>query len=173
MSLFDQILGAIDNPSKQASSGQLSSIINAVQQLSQETHADPSTIQSLVAIVGKYARPALQQKREAEGNEQTQSFVNQFSGTQPSSQAVNMLFSHPQVEQLVQEAEQRTGLQSGTIQSLLPVVVPLVLNFLQTGTDKENPQGSNSVLESFLDSDRDGDVDIADAMHLAQRHFNL
>ncbi|HBB34157.1 MAG TPA: hypothetical protein DDZ80_18245 [Cyanobacteria bacterium UBA8803] len=172
MSLFNQILSAIENPDQQGSPSQLGNIFNTVQQLSNNNNVDPSTIQSVLSIVGKYARPALQQKRETEGMQETQSFVNQFSGTQPSSQAVNLLFSAPQLQQIIQEIEQRTGLDAGMIQAMLPTLVPLVLNFLQTGTDTHNPQGSNSVLNAFLDTDGDGDVDIADAMQMASRYMN-
>jgi hypothetical protein len=45
------------------------------------------------------------------------------------------------------------------------------LKFLQTGNNTSNPQGSNPVLNSFLDADGDGDVDIADAMKMAGRYF--
>jgi hypothetical protein len=55
---------------------------------------------------------------------------------------------------------------------MLPILVPLVLKFLQTGNNAQNPQGSNPVLNTFLDADNDGDVDIADAMRMAGRYFN-
>lgn len=171
MSLFDQIINAIDSPTQQASSGQLGDILSTVQQLSNNSNTDPSTIQSVLSIVGNYTRSALQQKRSNEGNEQTQEFVNHFGGTNPSSQAVQLLFNTPQIQQIAQEAEQRTGISAGTIQSMLPILVPLVLKFLQTGSQTQNPQGSNPVLNTFLDADGDGDVDIADAMQMAGRYI--
>lgn len=52
-------------------------------------------------------------------------------------------------------------------QQMLPILVPLVLNLLQTGSQTRNPQGgANPVLNAFLDADRDGDVDISDANEL-------
>ena len=171
MSLFEQIINAIDNPTQQASSSQLGDILGTVQQLSNNTNTDPSTIQSVLSIVGGYARSALQQKRDNEGHGPTQEFVNQFGGTNPSTQAVQLLFSTPQIQQIAQEVEQRTGLSAGTVQSMLPILVPLVLKFLQTGSNTQNPQGSNPVLNTFLDADGDGDVDIADAMQMAGRYL--
>ncbi|MDP8966574.1 MAG: DUF937 domain-containing protein [Cyanobacteriota bacterium] len=171
MGLFDQILGAIENPAQQGSSGEVGDILSTVQQLSNNANTDPSTIQSLLSIVGNYTRSALQQKRDTEGHDQTQQFVNQFGGTNPSNQAVQLLFSTPQIQQIAHEAEQRTGLSAGTIQSMLPILVPLVLKFLQTGSSAQNPQGSNPVLNTFLDADGDGDVDIADAMQMAGRYL--
>ncbi len=172
MGLFDQILGALNNPNQQGSLGQLGSIINTVHQLSNSTGTDPSTMQSVIGVVGNYVRSALQQKQATEGNEATQSLVNQYAGTSSNPQAVDSLFSPNIQQQVAQVAAQRTGLDAGTIQQLLPVIVPLVLNFLRSGANAQNTQsGANSVLNSFLDADRDGDVDIADAMQLISRYI--
>jgi hypothetical protein len=49
MSLVDQILSAIDNPKQQASTGQLASILNTVQQLSGSNHTNPATMESALS----------------------------------------------------------------------------------------------------------------------------
>ncbi|MBW4452927.1 MAG: DUF937 domain-containing protein [Nostoc indistinguendum CM1-VF10] len=172
MGLFDQILGAVANPNQQGSLGQLGGIVNSVQQMSDRTGTNPSTIQSVLSIVGSQVRSALQQKQATDGNQAAQTLVNQYAGTSPNPQAVNSLFS-PQIQQQVaQVAAQRTGLDAGIVQQLLPLAVPLVLNFLKSGANAQNPQtGGNSVLNSFLDADGDGDVDIADAIQMASRHM--
>lgn len=172
MGLFDRIINAIDDPNHQGSSGDLSNIFSTIQQLSNNYGAQPSTVQSALSIVGNYVRGALQQKRSTDGNEEALAVVNQYSGTYPNPQAVNRLFSPNQAEQIAQIVAQQTGLNVGTIQQMLPILVPLVLNLLQTGTRGQNPQhGSNPVLSAFLDADRDGDVDIADAMQMAGRYL--
>ena len=173
MGLFDQIINAIDNSNQEASSGQMATILSTMQQLSDSYGADPSTVQSVLSIVGNYVRGALQQKRSTDGNEEAQAVVNQYSGTYPNPQAVHTLFSPNQEDAIAQDAAQQTGLNVGTIQEMLPIVIPLVLNLLQTGTHQQNPQGgSNPVLSAFLDADRDGDVDIADAMQMAGRYLS-
>jgi Bacterial protein of unknown function (DUF937) len=172
MGLFDQILGAVANPNQQGSLGQLGSILNTVNQLSNSTGADPSTMQSVLSVVGGQVRSALQEKQATEGNEAVESLVNQFAGTSPDPQAVDSVFSPGMQQQVAEVVAQRTGLDAAMIQQILPQVVPVVLNFLQSGANAQNPQsGGNSVLNSFLDADNDGDVDIADAMQLASRHF--
>ncbi|MEH2260233.1 DUF937 domain-containing protein [Nostoc sp.] len=172
MGLFDQILGAVANPNQQGSLGEIGSIVNTVQQLSDRTGANPSTIQSVLSIVGGQVRSALQDKQATDGNEATQNLVSQYAGTSPNPQAVNSLFS-PQIQQQVAEvAAERTGLDAGIVQQLLPLAVPLVLKFLQSGANAQNPQGGgNPVLNSFLDADGDGDVDIADAIQMASRYI--
>lgn len=172
MGLFDQILGAIEDPNQQASSGQIASMLSTVQQVSDSYGTDPSTTQSALSIVGNHVRSALQEKRNTEGPEQAQALVNQFSGTYPNPQAVHSLFSPNQLQGVVAAVAQRTGLNAGIVQQMLPILVPIVMNLLQTGTHAQNPQGGNSVLNVFLDADRDGDVDVADAMQMAGRYLS-
>lgn len=172
MGLFEQIVNALDSPDQAATPGQMADILSTTQQLGDSYGADPSTVQSAMSIVGNYVRSALQQKRATEGEAQAQALVNQYSGAYPNPQAVNALFGFSQVQQIVQAVSQKTGLDVNMIQQMLPIVVPLVLNMLQTGTHSQNPQGSNPVLSAFLDSDKDGDVDIADAMQMAGRYLS-
>jgi Bacterial protein of unknown function (DUF937) len=172
MGLFDQILGAVTNPNQQGSLGQLGNIMNTVQQLSGSTGADPSAMQSVLSVVGGQVRSALQEKRATDGPEAVQSLVSQFAGTSANPLAVASLFSPQMQQQVAQIASERTGLDVGMIQQALPMLVPLVLNFLHSGANAENPQGEgNPVLNTFLDADGDGDVDIADAMQMASRYM--
>ncbi|MDJ0746909.1 MAG: hypothetical protein QNJ32_26690 [Xenococcaceae cyanobacterium MO_167.B27] len=54
MSIFNQILSAIDNPETEASTSKLSTILDRVKQLSGNYQANPSAIQSAMSIVGNY-----------------------------------------------------------------------------------------------------------------------
>lgn len=167
MSLVNALLGAIDNPQQQASTSQLGSILNTVQQLSQGTSASPDAMQAAVGIVGKYVQSSLKQKRETEGPAAAMSLVNQFSGTQANNAVVSALLSTEQAQGLMNEVASRTGLSANTIQGFLPTLIPLVLQVLQSGADLDG--SNNSLLTSFLDGDGDGDVDISDVMKIAGR----
>ncbi|NES78828.1 MULTISPECIES: DUF937 domain-containing protein [Okeania] len=170
MGLFDQIVGAINNPNQEASTSQLSSILGTVQQLSGNLGGDSGATQVAMSMLGGYVRSALQQKREESGNGAVQAIINQFAGTDPNPQAVESLFSANQITGIVQSISEKTGFDLSQIQNLLPTLVPLILNLLKTGNDTQNPnQASNNVLNSFLDADGDGDVDISDMMGMASR----
>ncbi len=174
MGLFDQVLNAVNNPETLGSMDDIGGILNTVQQLSGNAGTNSSTMQSAMGVVGNFVRSSLQEKRVNEGEEQAQSIVDQFSGTSPNSQAVNTLFSGAMQQQVVEAIAQRTGLDMTKAQQMLPMLVPLVLQFLQSGTNSQNPQsGVNSVLNSFLDADGDGDVDISDAMGIASRYLGI
>ncbi|NEP89827.1 MAG: hypothetical protein F6K18_25035 [Okeania sp. SIO2C2] len=170
MGLFDQIVGAINNPNQEASTSQLSSILGTVQQLSGNLGGDSGATQVAMSMLSGYVRSALQQKREESGNGAVQAIINQFAGTDPNPQAVESLFSANQITGIVQSISEKTGFDLSQIQNLLPTLVPLILNLLKTGNDTQNPnQASNNVLNSFLDADGDGDVDISDMMGMASR----
>lgn len=172
MGLFDSIIGAISNPEQQGSAGQLGNILNTVEHLSNSTGTDPSTMQSALGIVGNYVRSSLQQKRETEGDEAAQDVVNQYGDANPNPDAVESLFSPFIQQEVAQVVQQRTGLDAGMIQQMLPMLVPIVLNFLKSGADAQNPQaGGNSVLNTFLDSNHDGDFNIADVMQMASQYL--
>ncbi|RMF23396.1 MAG: DUF937 domain-containing protein [Cyanobacteria bacterium J083] len=171
MSLFNQILGAIANPAQEASPSQLTSILYTVKQLSSSYQTNPDTVQSALSVVSKYTRTALQEKKQVGGETQVQNIINEFAGTQASPQAIETLFARGQISDLISQVESQTGLNPGVIQGMLPVLVPLVLKFLKTGNQTNNPLGSNPLVQQFLDADRDGDVDIADALSLASRYL--
>ena len=171
MGLFNQIINAVNNPEQEASSNQLAGIVGTVQQLSNSYQTNPAAMQSAMSIVGNFTRSALQEKRTNQGEQQVQQIINQFGGTQANAQVLQMLFSSNQLQQMTQEITNKTGINSQVVQSMLPSLVPLILNFLKTGANSQNPLGTNSVLNSFLDADGDGDVDIADAMQMASKYL--
>ncbi|BAZ42915.1 hypothetical protein NIES4101_88850 [Calothrix sp. NIES-4101] len=169
MGLFDQILGAVANPNQQGSLAQIGGIMNAVKELSNNTGADSSAMQTVMSIVGGQVRSALQEKQANEGTGAVQALVNQFAGTSANPSAVASLFSPGMQQQVADVAAQRTGIDAATIQQMLPVIVPMVLNFLNSGSSLQGD--GNSVLSTFLDADGDGDIDIADAMQMASKYM--
>jgi uncharacterized protein YidB (DUF937 family) len=169
MSLFDQVLGAIANPAQSASTNQLGTILTAAQALGSQHGVDPGAAQTILSIVGNYAQSSLQQQHQANPG-QAEAIVNQFSGTNPNAQAVQALFTPEIQAQVAQEIAQRTGIDQQQVQSFLPMIVPLVLNLLQMGNNPST--GTNSTLNSFLDADGSGSVDIGDAMQLAAKFMS-
>jgi uncharacterized protein YidB (DUF937 family) len=166
MGLFDQVLGAIADPNAAGDNNQLSGILDVVGQLTGGGQGNSDSVNSVISIVGNYARSALQEQRNTGGD--VQGLVNQFGGTGANNEAVSAVFNNNQLQGLLSEVESKTGLDRGTIESMLPTVLPLVLNFLKTGS---GGQGGNSVLNGFLDADGDGDVDLSDALRMAGQHL--
>lgn len=169
MSIFNLIVNALDNPQQQASVGQLTNIIKTVETLSSNSNISVTALESAMSILGKHTKTALQEKQKQEGENSVQQLINQFAGTQSNNQIVNLLFSQPQIQNILTEIHQKTAIEPKTIQSMMPMLLPLVLNLLKTG--QFNSLTKNSVLTGFLDTNGDGEIDIADALSLAHRYL--
>ncbi|MBD3882217.1 DUF937 domain-containing protein [Phormidium tenue FACHB-886] len=177
MGLFDQIVGAIANPNQQANPDQLSQMLNTVNQAAGSQGVPPAATNDVMSMLGGYVRSSLQQKAATNGRGSVETLVNQFGGTNPSTAALQALFTPTQQQQVAQAISQRTGISASAIVAMLPILVPIVLNFLKAGSQNQSystPQSTNSnpVLSSFLDADGDGDVDIGDAMSMAGRYLS-
>ncbi|BAU12224.1 hypothetical protein LEP3755_27530 [Leptolyngbya sp. NIES-3755] len=173
MSLFDQIMSAVANPQQQASPDQLGSILGMAQQLAGNQGLDSNATQAVMSLLGSHVRSSLQNQQASQGSGHVQALVNQFAGLGSNPQAVSALFPGGGQQQVSENIAQQTGLNAGTIQSMLPVLVPLVLNLLQSGSVQQGGQSAgNPVLNAFLDADRDGDVDVGDVMGMAGQFLN-
>jgi hypothetical protein len=177
MGLFFDVLSSINNPNQQGSVEQLGGIMNAIQQLSASNGIQPSTMQSAVSALGGALQPALRQQQMAGGG--LDSLISQFAGGANPGMGALSSFLTPQLQQTITQAiGQKTGIGGGTIQAMLPVLVPAVMGLLSMGKTKPGVPGmpgvpgGNSLLNAFLDSDRSGSTDLGDVVRFAGRFLN-
>jgi hypothetical protein len=175
MNLFDAFMGAVDNPNQAASVEQLGSIVGTVQQLSGQHGIDPAMMQTVMSMVGGQLRSSLQAQQTTMGPDHVQNLLSQLSAGNTSagnvgSSALESLLTPQMQQELAATISQKTGLDSSMILNLLPMLVPIVLQFLQGGAQGNFQTSTNNpLLSMFLDQDRDGDFDIGDAMNMAAR----
>ena len=164
MSLFDAIVGAIANPDQQGNTDQLSSILGAVQSLTGSHTGDPNNSTNLMSAVGSVVQSALQNHQANVGTDGVTNLVNQVASGDVSN-PVQALFGG-QEQQVVDTISQQTGIDASQISGMLPTILPMVLQLLQSGNSSS---GGNSVLNTFLDGNQDGSVDLGDLMSQAGR----
>jgi hypothetical protein len=174
MGLFDQIVDAINNPAQEASPDQLGNILNTVQQVAATQGIDLSKAQSILSVLSPYVRDALQQQRTTQGESTATALVNQLASGGGNLQALQGLMNPNQQQQVAQDVAQKTGLDISAIQNMLPVLIPVVMNLLKMGNTSQQggATGGNPLLNAFLDADKDGDVDLGDALSLASRYLS-
>ncbi|HEY9644139.1 MAG TPA: DUF937 domain-containing protein [Coleofasciculaceae cyanobacterium] len=182
MGLFFDVLSAINNPNQQANVEQLGSLVNSVQQLSQQTGLDMGTTQNVISALGSAIRPVLQEQSSAMGGQQFAKVLSQLGGggklgglmgAAGGAGMLQALIPAQMQQQLAQTVAQKTGLDAAMIQSLIPTLIPIAINFLNMGANKPGtPGGANPLLSAFLDGDRDGDTDLGDVMKFASRFMN-
>ncbi|PSF37482.1 DUF937 domain-containing protein [Aphanothece hegewaldii CCALA 016] len=186
MGLFYDILSSINNPELEGDVSSLETLTKTVQDLANNNGIDPSTTQTMISTVGNYLRSTLKDQRSTVGNQQLENLITQASGSNnldgllgslgglaggtASTALIQSLIPESVQQQMVNSIAQKTGLNAEMIRGLIPVLIPVVLGLLKMGTPKTSSlPGNNPILNSFLDGDKDGDVDLGDAFKFASR----
>jgi hypothetical protein len=173
MSMFFDVLSAINNPDSSANVPQLASIMNSVQSLTTNRGMQPNQVQSMVSIVGNMIRPVLKQQQTTIGTGRLENLISQVVASGASGSSLTSLLSPQLMQQISETVTKQTGMSPNLVQSALPTVVLAVLGMLQMGAPQTGAWGnSNPLLNSFLDSDGDGDNDLGDVMKFANRFLN-
>ncbi|MEO0452565.1 MAG: DUF937 domain-containing protein [Verrucomicrobiota bacterium] len=171
MGLFDLIIDSIANPEQKTEPTDLSGLLDSIQNVAQQKDTSADMMQTVISALGKHVKTGL---KEYTGS--TEELVEEVaSAPEASSDLLGKLFGSQGPEKVSEEVSQNTGLNSQTILSLLPVLVPIVMRLFQSGGTKESSSQKsqlNPLLQGFLDSDRDGDVDLADVLKLAGPYLN-
>ncbi|ELR96234.1 DUF937 domain-containing protein [Gloeocapsa sp. PCC 73106] len=172
MGLFFDVLSAINNPNQAASIDQLSQVTNSVNDVASTNGLDPSNMQGVMSSLSGFLRPALQQKM-AGGSNPLESMMGQFTGGGGAglSDLTSLLPGNLQTE-MISGMAQKTGLDSSMLQGMLPKLLPAVMGLLNMGKTTGGMGGGNPLLKAFLDSDRDGDVDLGDVFKFSNRFLN-
>lgn len=165
MGLFFDVLSAINNPNQNATVDQLGQLTGTVQQLAASHGVDPSTMQNVLSQLGGVLRPALQQQS---GGSQLGGLVSQLAGSGAAASALSSFLTPQLQQQIVSAVSSRTGVDASLIQSMLPTLIPVVLNLLHMGSSSN---GSNPLLAAFLNSNAQGG-DLGDVLKFSSRFLN-
>ncbi len=168
MGIFDQVMGAIQDPNREASIGQLGQIVSMAQQAAQASNANSSTTQQAASVVGGFVQSALREKQQTQGMDAVLDLVKQ--GTTDGAGVLPKLFTPDQQSAVADAVAEKTGLDANQVMLMLPMVIPIVMKFLNQGSAKAGTQAQgNPLVTAFLDGDGDGDVDMGDVLKLAGR----
>lgn len=171
MSLFFDVLSAINNPQQQANIAQLEAVTNTVQQLAGNHGVDANQMQAVLSAVGGALQPAL--KQHSGGG--LDSLISEAIGSGGGASALQSLITPHLQNQMISSIAQSTGLPTGTLQTLVPALIPVVLRLLNMGKGQTAPgqSASNSLLTAFLgDANQDGNTDLGDVLKFAGRFLN-
>ena len=167
MGLFDQVMKAVADPSRQANASQLTQILGSAKQVARDNNADSDTMQQAMSVIGGFVRSSLKEKRQTEGDDAAQRLIEE--GAANGASVIPKLFNNSQLSEMVSAVTNKTSLNTNQVQGILPMVLPLVMRFLSSGNAKAGAAatGNNPILTAFLDGDGDGDVDMGDMLGMA------
>jgi hypothetical protein len=167
MSLFDSIISAIQSPQHAGSNQDLQSLVNVTSMIP-GLQGTGQQIQPILNVLGPHLQDVLNQQKQTAGAAAAQQTVTNLSQQGVSVQELQNLFGADRFNGIISEISQATGLNSQLILSALPVVVPVIMQVLATGTHQTNSQAPNQVLNQFL-SGQNGGALLNEVFQLASR----
>ena len=189
MSLFDTVLASMNDPGRATQKNDLQSLLTSFG----GGGSSSSKPDQLAGLIGSFLKPMLQQQRATGGTQGVDSLLQSIKQNADSPDQLRNILGADRMDQMVGHAQQRTGLDANSVLRMLSVALPAVIALLQSGRATTAPsagvatgasggvpvgtdgppatQGSqtNPILAQFLDSDGDGDVDMADMMRLTSK----
>jgi len=171
MGLFFDVLSSINNPNQQGSIEQLGSVFESVQQLTNNQGMNTNQMSSVLNALGGALQPALKQQAGTMGTGQLEGMVSKLAG--PGGLASLQSALPPQMQQqLVQAVAQKSGLNAGMVQSMLPKLLPVAMGLLGMGAAKPGTGGGNPLLSAFLNANSASGTDLGTVMNFAGRFLN-
>jgi hypothetical protein len=191
MNFFDVLVSSIQDPQagtqKSDLEGLLGALLGGAPGAAPQTSArqlPPGAAEGLAGTIGSVLKPALREAGQSGGIQGIDALLGSLKQNANSPQALERTLGHDRMEQMVNKAQQKSGLPADAIMSMLPVIIPALVALLQsgarqgaapssqTGATAGDPLAglvSNPLLKGFLDSDGDGDVDMADLVRLGSK----
>lgn len=168
MSLFQSILDSIENPNQAGSQQDLQGLANLAQLVPSGQRAQQN-IQPILGVVGSYLQSALNRQQQTGGPAAAQQTVADLSQPGVGVQDLQGLFGQSGMNDLISEIAQRTGLNAQAIQAFLPMLIPVVMKLLASGTHQTDSQAPNPVLNGFLGSSQNGGALLSEVFQLASQ----
>jgi uncharacterized protein DUF937 len=153
MSLFQTILDSVANPQHAGTNADLGGLAN----LAQLIPGAGQNLQPILGAVGQHVQEALNEQQQAGGQAAAQQTVSNLAQSQNIgvSEIQNFL-GQDRFNSLVNVVSENTGMSPQMVLTLLPMLVPVVMRLLATGTHQTNPQAPNPVLNEFLGGQNGG-----------------
>jgi uncharacterized protein YidB (DUF937 family) len=166
MNLFDAVLASLNDSSRATQLSDLEGLSSAF--------GGGSSTNQVAGLIGGFLKPMLQEEQAVAGSQGVDELLREIKQNANSPDQLREVLGADRMDQMVGHAERKTGLDANAILRLLPIVLPAVIGLLQSGRTAPAPTApaagatsqTNPILSQFLDSDRDGDVDMADLVRL-------
>jgi uncharacterized protein YidB (DUF937 family) len=180
MGFFDTVLASLNDPRRATQESDLQSLLSA---FGGSRGASSANADQIAGLIGGFLKPMLREQQMTSGPQGVDSLLHSLRQNADSPDRLRDVLGAERMDQMVDRAQQRTGLDANSILRLLSVALPAVIALLQSGRPAATPTGTvasaprgttpagttNPILSQFLDSDGDGDVDMADMLRLTSR----
>ncbi|MGB3135676.1 MAG: DUF937 domain-containing protein [Nodosilinea sp.] len=171
MSLFFDVLSAINDPDQRGSIDQLSSVMAAVQQLANSQGMSADQMNAMLNALGGALQPALQDQSTTLGAGQIDGMLGKLARAGGAGALMAMI--PPQIKrQLIELIAQKSSVDVGVAKKMLPKLLSVVLGLLDMGTARSGTNSANPLLGAFLNSDAPHVTDLGTVITYADRFLN-
>jgi uncharacterized protein YidB (DUF937 family) len=171
MSLFFDVLTAINDPNQQGSVEHLETVVDSFQQLASRQGLDMAQMAALLDSLGGALQPVLQDHASALGVVGLEGLLGKLAGS-GSLGLLHIAIPRPIQREIIQAVAQQTGVEADQIQAMLPQLLPAIIGLLGLGSAQPGTSGTNSLLEAFLQSPPGQSTDLGTVITFANRFLN-
>jgi hypothetical protein len=144
MSFFDSIISAIQSPQHTGSNQDLQSLANIAGMIPGLQGAEQQ-IQPMLSVLGPHLQDVLNEEKQTQGAAAAQQTVTDLSQPGVGVQDLQNLFGADRFNGIINQ-----------ILTALPLVIPVIMQLLATGTHQASAQAPNQVLNHFLGGQNGG-----------------
>ena len=185
MNFFDVLVSSIQDPQAGTQKADLQGLLSALTGTPGQSFGTvpAGAAQGVAGAIGSFLKPALREAGQSGGMEGIDALLGSLKQNAGSPQQLEQTLGRERMAEMVNKAQQKSGLAPDAILGMLPAILPAVISLLQSGARTGTPSAqsgatagdpmgalaSNPLLKSFMDSDGDGDVDMADLVAMGSR----
>lgn len=171
MSLFFDVLSAINNPNQQGNVEQLGSVVDSLEQLASRQGLAMEQMTTMLDSLGGALQPVLQDQASALGVGALEGLLTKLSGS-GSLGLLQVAIPRSIQQEIIQAVASQTGVQADQIQAMLPQLIPAIMGLLAMGAAKPGTSGQNGLLTAFLNSEQGQSTDLGTVITFANRFLN-
>ncbi|MGB3615538.1 MAG: hypothetical protein WBA10_17220 [Elainellaceae cyanobacterium] len=170
MSLFFDLLCAVNSPNQRASVDQLRAIADVLDLAAQHYGVTPAEVQTALSAIGPHLRAVLQQKVSIM-QQPAELTVHQLAETE-TDDAIRTIVSPSVYGAMSSTIAAQTSLSDETAGEILSMLIPAAMHLLDLGA-QYNVSNGNLLVSRFLNSDHKEDLDLGKVAYFIRRMMDV
>jgi len=166
MSLFFDLLCAVNSPNQRASVDQLRVVADVLEVAAQQHGITSAEVQTALSAISPHLRAVLQQKVSIL-QQPAETTVHQLAETE-TSDTIQTMVSPSVYSTMGRSVAAQTSLSDETGKEILSLLIPAAMHLLDLGA-QYNVSNGNLLVSRFLNSDRREDLDLGEVAYFIHR----
>lgn len=166
MSLFFDLLCAVNSPNQRASASALATVAQVIDAAAQQQGISPLDLEGALSAIAPYLRAVLQQQMSIL-KQPADSVVHQLA-EMDGADTMQTIIPPSVYSEMSRAVAAQTALSEPQADGALSMLVPVAMHLLDLGA-QYNVENGNLLVSRFLNSDRPEDGDLGTVAHFIRR----